>query len=805
MINRIGQKEGCCKACCGGKGYNLSILKQAGFMVPEGYIITTEDFNSFMNHNEINYRSEEYLAFNIEIQKSILRGKLQLELESELISIINQMKGNGTQKFVVRSSAVCEDGEEFSMAGMFESYVDLSSFEDIEESIKKCYASLYSDRILNFLFENQIGFDNLKMAVVVQEYISGSISGVAFTADTINMDSNYVSISAVEGECANFVSGRAKSQNYKVNKETKEYLLENQNGNVLDHVYVNELLELCLKIEKTMGYFQDIEWTIYKDKIYVLQSRPITTFKDKSFPVTWKNSDEANYTWFSFYDKPLYPFMQDVLEIEVNSLSKGAERTAFRIDTYGEGRVINGFFYFRTKELEDKDEKWKSFNDEVKSLFDEGKNIYEDIILPKLLDIIKRIENCDRVELDVRKAREYLKLSLEYLEFAWENHWPAVQGNMYIDIFQEYLKKFIPDIDTENYYDLIWKESILGKERRNLVEMADIVRGSDKLSKLFEECPYEVIISEKLKRLEEGRELIEKIKNHQKEYKYCDAGMDYILHPTMGERPDYVISGIKDMIEIDSKTFYASLDKIKENKQRLINEIENNLSNEELIDFRKKLKIAEISFLTNDNHNYYMERMYRGFLWYAVKDAAKILCDQKLIHLREDINYLHINEICELLINPTSVENLIGERKELYKNQLHMSAPKVLGNLPEEQKGNQEKLGSSDEKKDRVVIKATSGLNKVVKGKIVHGIPKKLEESSIILLPHTHFDGLISIIGKVKGLIFNWGSPYDHLGIIAREMNIPAMYNACGAIDLLKDGDIVELDGIRGEIKKLDE
>lgn len=199
-----------------------------------------------------------------------------------------------------------------------------------------------------------------------------------------------------------------------------------------------------------------------------------------------------------------------------------------------------------------------------------------------------------------------------------------------------------------------------------------------------------------------------------------------------------------------------------------------------------------------------MERMYRGFLWYAVKNAAKILCNQKLIHLSEDINYLHINEICELLINPTSVDNLIADRKEVYKNQLHILAPEVLGNMINEQRDNHEMMGSSDEKKDKIVIKATSGLNKVVKGKIVHGIPRNLEENSILLLPHCHFEGLIKIIGKVKGLIFNWGSPYDHLGIIAREMNIPAMYNAYDAIDLLKDGDIVELDGIRGEIKKID-
>lgn len=398
---------------------------------------------------------------------------------------------------------------------------------------------------------------------------------------------------------------------------------------------------------------------------------------------------------------------------------------------------------------------------------------------------------------------EYLQISIDYLKFTLENHWPAVHGNMYIYVFHEYIKKILPQIDTENYYDLIWTESLLAKERKNLIEMADLVKGNDELLNLFENSPYDMILYEKIKKLDAESELIEKIKQHQQEYKYCDAGMDYILHSTISERPDYVISGIRDMLSIDSKKFYASLKKTKENKQRLKTEIESKLSSSEVINFRKELKKAESSFLANDNHNYYMERMYRGFLWYAVKNAAKILFNQEVIHSEKDINYLHINEICELLANPVSSATLINDRKNLYEKQLNLLAPEILGLIPNEQTDTNQIPNSSVEKEEQIIIKATSGLNKKVNGKIVCGIPKNLEENSIILLPHCHFEGLIRILGKVKGLIFNWGSPYDHLGIIAREMNIPAMYNAYTAMDLLKDGDIVELDGINGTIIKL--
>lgn len=389
MIKAIGQQKDCCKSCYGGKGYNLNILKQSGFLVPDGYIITTEEFDDFMQDNKINYTHDEYLAFNTEIQESIIQGKLPEKLTSELSSLINQMKNNGANKFVVRSSAICEDSETFSMAGMFESYINLSSFSDIEEALKKCYASLYSERILDFMFDNEISFHNLKMAVVLQEYISGEISGVTFTADTINMDSNIAHINAVNGECSNFVSGMAKSQYYKVNKTTKEYTLGNENGAILEEAKLKELLNICLNIEKTMGYFQDIEWTIFNDKIYILQARPITTFKTQGTD-PWNNIDKDNCTWFRLFDKPLSPLMQNVLNMETTSLSKGAARTVFRLDTYGEDQIINGFYYIREKELDNKDTRRKAFVDEVNNLFDEGKNIYEDVILPEVLAIIKK-------------------------------------------------------------------------------------------------------------------------------------------------------------------------------------------------------------------------------------------------------------------------------------------------------------------------------------------------------------------------------------------------------------------------------
>jgi phosphohistidine swiveling domain-containing protein len=96
-------------------------------------------------------------------------------------------------------------------------------------------------------------------------------------------------------------------------------------------------------------------------------------------------------------------------------------------------------------------------------------------------------------------------------------------------------------------------------------------------------------------------------------------------------------------------------------------------------------------------------------------------------------------------------------------------------------------------------LKGVSGLKKRVRGKVYVGIPN-IPQEAILVMPHCHYGDIMPVISKVKGLIFLWGSPYDHPAIVARELGIPAMYYVDGAMELLKNGDEVEIDGYEGLI-----
>ncbi len=100
-----------------------------------------------------------------------------------------------------------------------------------------------------------------------------------------------------------------------------------------------------------------------------------------------------------------------------------------------------------------------------------------------------------------------------------------------------------------------------------------------------------------------------------------------------------------------------------------------------------------------------------------------------------------------------------------------------------------------------MILKGISGLRKTVKATVKMGMPTYLEDECILVVPFTRCGELEPIINYVKGIIVESGSPFDHLGILAREMNIPVIYNVKNAMSILKAGDEVQLDGFVGEVK----
>ncbi|MBD3164139.1 hypothetical protein GF323_02990 [Candidatus Woesearchaeota archaeon] len=265
----------------GGKAANLGELTKAGFNVPSGFVITTKAYKTFIELKELEADISEQIKqididdhekveiFSKELKKIITDEEIFEELIEEINQALNKLKGN---KFAVRSSATAEDMITASFAGQQDTYLNVEK-KDIIKQIQNCWASLFNPRAIYYRHEKKIPHD-VSMAVMVQEMVDADSAGVMFTVDPVRK--KYILVEAAHGLGEQVVSGSITPSSYMLDKETLEIAEKSINFEI-DEDIIKEIAKTGKKIESHYKKPQDIEFAVKEKKIYILQSRPITT------------------------------------------------------------------------------------------------------------------------------------------------------------------------------------------------------------------------------------------------------------------------------------------------------------------------------------------------------------------------------------------------------------------------------------------------------------------------------------------------------------------------------------------------
>jgi len=315
----------------GGKGANLSKMAQLNFPVPPGFIVTTNAFTLFMDILTEDLLFSALLKKTLEEPANIADLSLEIRnlLENSPIPgiVINQVRlalaaFPALQFFAIRSSATAEDLPFLSFAGQQDTYLNISGLDDILDNIRKCWASLYTERAITYRNENNIQHSEVQMAVVVQTMVFPQVSGILFTADPISNNHQMMTINASYGLGEAIVSGLVNPDLIEFNKadhimirysvaEKKIKIEANLDGGTqklsipedlskkaaLTEGQVIQLSELGLNVENHYKQPQDLEWAIENGKLFLLQTRPITSL----FPIPEpKPKDENLHIYFSF-------------------------------------------------------------------------------------------------------------------------------------------------------------------------------------------------------------------------------------------------------------------------------------------------------------------------------------------------------------------------------------------------------------------------------------------------------------------------------------------------------------------------
>lgn len=296
----------------GGKGLALFQMSAAGLPVPKPICIGTSAYDLFVDHNHLrekiglelyrksirDMRWEEIWDASLRIKLLFMKAKIGRELETNILDTLRDHFGDGP--LAIRSSAPEEDGAGGSFAGLHESYINVAGPQEIVKKIKMVWASLWSDRAV--LYRQELGLEVVKsrMAVVVQPFIEGDVSGIMFTRNPL--DDGQMVVEAVHGLNQGLVDGAIAPDRWMITREncTIELhhkpekrdrwfvrsaadgvicdVIESERGErpPLDKPGVERIVRLGLKVEEHFQAPQDIEWTLADGESYLLQARPIT-------------------------------------------------------------------------------------------------------------------------------------------------------------------------------------------------------------------------------------------------------------------------------------------------------------------------------------------------------------------------------------------------------------------------------------------------------------------------------------------------------------------------------------------------
>ncbi len=339
----------------GGKAYGLARLHKAGFKVPPFFCLTTKAYLDFIQTNGLdlsisvelarrnpsNMRWEEMWDTSLRLKNLFLKAPINNELKATIQKLVEEIFPD--TPLVIRSSAPGEDSPNTSFAGIHESYVNIRDLPSILEHIKLVWASLWSDGAI--LYRKELGLDIEKstMAVIVQALVRGERSGIVFTRSPDNEDQ--MVIESVPGLNEGLVSGdiepdrwildrrsgtvlqfdHASRDSFVVAAGSGTAIQENKEDIIpLDQEEIGMIREAALSCEELFGSAQDIEWTISNNKLFLLQSRPITTLKDeqKSWYLSLKRSFDNLRVLYDRIENELIPEMiADAQKIETGKLN----------------------------------------------------------------------------------------------------------------------------------------------------------------------------------------------------------------------------------------------------------------------------------------------------------------------------------------------------------------------------------------------------------------------------------------------------------------------------------------------------
>jgi phosphohistidine swiveling domain-containing protein len=286
----------------GGKAVNLGILLRAGFRVPDGKCVTTAAYTRVVGDRLAPVTERLCKAAGDPAALDQLAAEARDIVLAAPVppDVLDAVRRTELGPVAVRSSATAEDLPFASFAGQQDTYLNVVGADAVLDAVRRCWASLWTDRAVAYRSANGIDHATARLAVVVQQMVQAEVAGVMFTANPVTGRRGEIVVDASPGLGEAVVSGAVNPDHFVVDvgarrvlhrrlgdKRTStrarpsggvEQVPGTRSGASLTDSQLEELAALGAEVEAAYAAPQDIEWALdAQGRYWLTQARPITT------------------------------------------------------------------------------------------------------------------------------------------------------------------------------------------------------------------------------------------------------------------------------------------------------------------------------------------------------------------------------------------------------------------------------------------------------------------------------------------------------------------------------------------------
>lgn len=759
-------------AFSGGKGASLCRMFHAGLNVPDGFVILSSAF---------------------------AENRLKPEATSDIDKCLSKLPD---VLLAVRSSALSEDSAKTSFAGEFESVLDVEK-SDLYRAIAAVAASASSDRVSEYSKVHNIEHEH-EIAVVVQVMIKAEMSGVLFTADPITGSHVDMIGNFVFGAGEQLVSGEKNAYQFTLSRNSGKY-----EGDKVFSPHAKALHKSAKAIEKIFKHKMDIEWVVSKQRLHLVQARPITTLETINLDTYEINQSlDADALWSSnnvgeAVPDVMSPFAWSLLremDLECQKVSgyymfgNICGRTYSNISVMLSSLKVLGYSMPRAKEL----------------IVDVFGYIPENIDVPvypfNTANLIK--EMFIRAKKSLKRMRESKKQQDYYLA-----HTPVWYVQTLEKIECADTKQMLSELwaaDVRPFLSALWYIWFGGAGSATLVTLRK------KLGKMVTEEQANLLCSnfsgsgtlvsmQPLLAIEQVMKGSLSSEKYMELYGHRSPHEFDVYYPYPADDPDYIEKQIReyDNLDIDPSVLMQKQRQEFEKARQLFIE---------KYPGKKNWLYKQLETISNDATR--RESLRNEFIKVFRVMRHLLLKIGEVTGIGNDIFMMYCFEIPAFLQGDTSMINKLQGRRESFE---HYQTLPVFPQLIRGRFIPQEWLKDKNRRQDYYdphaevqesgdgVVKGFAGAPGTVEGRVrvLHSFDQfaEFQKGEILVTTMTNI-GWTPLFPKAAAIVTDLGAPLSHAAIVARELGIPAVVGTGNATTEFKTGTIVFVNGSTGVVSK---